>query len=226
MRRPVRPVTLSSVKPILSFQGAGVSLGGRPILRGVDLVVGPGEAVGIAGPNGSGKTTLVRAAATLISIDQGSLSVLGSDAGGPNLTAVRRSIGLIGHQPASIPELTLFENLDHIARLGGFERSRVTRALEVVGLGEAAGRKVEACSFGMKRRLEIAHLLLARPRLLLLDEAASGLDEAARDLIGALVDSVRARDGACLVVSHDRGQLETLSDRVLTIADGTLEAAK
>lgn len=226
MRRPFRPVTLSSVKPILSFQAAGVSLGGRPILRGVELVVDPGEAVGIAGPNGSGKTTLVRAAATLISIDQGSLSVLGSDSGAPDLPAVRRSIGLIGHQPASIPELTLFENLDHIARLGGFDRSRVTRALEVVGLGEAAGRKVEACSFGMKRRLEIAHLLLARPRLLLLDEAASGLDEAARDLIGALVDSVRARDGGCLVVSHDRGQLETLTDRVLTIADGTLKTAQ
>ncbi len=214
------------MEPIISFQGAGVSLGGRPILRGVDLVVDPGESVGIAGPNGSGKTTLVRAAATLVSIDQGSVSVLGSDSTARDLTAVRRSIGLIGHHPASIPDLTLFENLDHIARLGGFERSRVSRALEVVGLGDAAERRVEACSFGMKRRLEIAHLLLARPKLLLLDEAASGLDEAARDLIGALVDSVRARGGGCLVVSHDRGQLDTLTDRVLTIAFGTLEVAQ
>lgn len=196
------------------------------MLREIDLVVEPGEAVGIAGPNGSGKTTLVRAAATLIAIDLGRLTVLGSDSGAPGLAAVRRSIGLIGHQPAVIPDLTLFENLDHIARLGGIDRERIDRALEVVGLSGAAGRRAEACSFGMRRRLEIAHLLLSRPQLLLLDEAASGLDEAARDLISALVDSIRARNGGCLVVSHDRSQLETLTDRVLTIANGTLETAR
>jgi heme exporter protein A len=214
------------VEPVVSFQNAGVSLGGRPVLREIDLVVSPGEAVGIAGPNGSGKTTLVRAAATLIAIDLGRLTVLGSDSGASGLTAVRRSIGLIGHQPAVIPDLTLFENLDHIARLGGFDRTRVGRALDVVGLSGAADRRAEACSFGMLRRLEIAHLLLARPQLLLLDEAASGLDEAARDLISALVGSVRARNGGCLVVSHDRSQLETLTDRVLTITDGNLETAR
>jgi heme exporter protein A len=214
------------VEPVVSFQNAGVSLGGRPVLREIDLVVSPGEAVGIAGPNGSGKTTLVRAAATLIAIDLGRLTVLGSDSGASGLTAVRRSIGLIGHQPAVIPDLTLFENLDHIARLGGFDRTRVGRALDVVGLSGAADRRAEACSFGMLRRLEIAHLLLARPQLLLLDEAASGLDEAARDLISALVGSVRARNGGCLVVSHDRSQLETLTDRVLTITDGSLEPAR
>lgn len=226
MSQPARPVTLTPVEPVVSFENAGVSLGGRPVLREIDLIVEPGEAVGIAGPNGSGKTTLVRAAATLIAIDLGRLRVLGSDSGAPGLVAVRRSIGLIGHQPAVIPDLTLFENLDHIARLGGFDRERVGRALDVVGLSGAADRRAEACSFGMLRRLEIAHLLLARPQLLLLDEAASGLDEAARDLISALVGSVRERNGGCLVVSHDRSQLETLTDRVLTIANGTLETTR
>ena len=226
MSQPARPVTLTPVEPVVSFENAGVSLGGRPVLREIDLIVEPGEAVGIAGPNGSGKTTLVRAAATLIAIDLGRLTVLGSDSGAPGLVAVRRSIGLIGHQPAVISDLTLFENLDHIARLGGFDRGRVGRALDVVGLSGAADRRAEACSFGMLRRLEIAHLLLARPQLLLLDEAASGLDEAARDLISALVGSVRARNGGCLVVSHDRSQLETLTDRVLTIANGTLETTR
>jgi ABC-type multidrug transport system ATPase subunit len=210
------------VAAIVQFEGAGVSLGGRPILRDLDLVVGPGEAVGIAGPNGSGKTTLVRTAATLVSIDRGKAAVLGADAIRPDLET-RRSIGLIGHQPSLIPQLTLLENLQHIARLAGVDEARIPRALEVVGLADAAGRRAEACSFGMRRRIEIAHLLLTRPRLLLLDEAASGLDEAARALISALVESVLERGGGCIVVSHDRAHLLELCSMVRTLSNGRLE---
>lgn len=139
--------------------------------------------------------------------------------------ATRRTIGMIGHQPTLIPELTLFENLSHIARLAGVDLARVRRALDVVGLDEASDRRAEACSFGMKRRVEIAHLLLTRPQLLLLDEAASGLDESARELIEALVGSVRQRGGCCIVVSHDRAQLAELCSRVASLADGRLEPA-
>lgn len=211
------------MEPVVHFQNAGVSLGGRPVLRDLDLIVEPGEAVGVAGPNGSGKTTLVRLAATLLSIDSGTLSVLGTETTGTDLTSIRRSIGLIGHQPALIPELTLAENLDHIVRLAEVETTRVAYALDVVGLTEAADRRADACSFGMRRRVEIAHLLLTKPRLLLLDEAASGLDEAARALIDALVESVCGRDGGCIVVSHDRSQLVELTSRTMNLSAGRLE---
>ena len=200
-------------------------MGGRPVLRDLDLVVAPGEAVGIAGPNGSGKTTLIRTAATLVSIDRGSLTVLDQDAAGRDLVTTRSAIGLIGHQPTLIPELSLAENLTHIARLAGVDTSRIGRALDVVGLAEAADRRADACSFGMRRRVEIAHLLLTRPQLLLLDEAASGLDESARDLIEALVGSVCGRGGGCVVVSHDRAQLTDLCSRVTGLTDGRLEPA-
>lgn len=213
------------IETVVRFENAGVSLGGRPVLRELDLEVQAGDAVGIAGPNGSGKTTLIRTAATLVSIDQGHLAVLGQDAGTRDLVSTRRGIGLIGHQPSLIGELTLVENLNHVARLGGVETARIVRALEVVGLGEAADRRAEACSFGMRRRVEIAHLLLTRPRLLLLDEAASGLDESARDLVEALVRSVRERGGGCIVVSHDRSQLTSLCSRVATLSNGRLEMA-
>jgi ABC-type multidrug transport system ATPase subunit len=192
------------------------------VLRDVDLEVGAGEAVGVAGPNGSGKTTLIRAAATLLSIDLGRLTVLGQDAGARDLGPIRSAIGLIGHQPTLIPELTLAENLTHITRLAGVETGRIPRALDVVGLSEASDRRADACSFGMKRRVEIAHLLLTKPHLLLLDEAASGLDEAARHLIEALVGSVCGRGGGCIVVSHDRAQLGDLCSRVATLSDGRL----
>jgi heme exporter protein A len=199
-------------------------LGGRPVLRDLDLVVEPGEAVGVVGPNGSGKTTLIRTAATLVSIDEGIVSVLGREPGSRDLITMRRSIGLIGHQPTLIPELTLTENLTHVARLAGVDATRIPRALEVVGLSEAADRRAEACSFGMRRRVEIAHLLLTRPQLLLLDEAASGLDASARDLVDALVRSVCDRGGGCVVVSHDRALLTDLCVRVASLSNGRLEA--
>jgi heme exporter protein A len=211
------------VEPVAHFDKAGVSLGGRPVLRGLDLIVAPREIVGIFGPNGSGKTTLIRTAATLTTPDRGTVTILGKDTRSRYLGATRRSIGMIGHSPGLIGELTLGENLDHVARLAGIERVRVGRALDVVGLGEVAERRAEASSFGMRRRVEIARLLLTKPHLLLLDEAASGLDEAARQLIDALVASVCARGGACIVVSHDRAHLEGLCTRVASLAGGSLD---
>lgn len=208
--------------PIVVFENVGVSLGGRPVLADIDLVVDPGASVGVAGPNGSGKTTLARTAATLLAVDSGKATILGAEASGGGLGSVRREIGLIGHQPTLIPELTLHENLDHVARLAGIDRTRVARALDVVGLAGAADRRASECSFGMKRRVEIAHLLLTRPRLLLLDEAASGLDDSARELVTALVTSVRERDGACIVVSHDHRHLRELCDEVRTLSAGGL----
>ena len=206
--------------PIAHLQKAVVSRGGRLVLSEIDLKLSPGDVLGVAGPNGSGKTTLVRPLATLVPIDKGSGSVLGRSLGAAESS--RREIGLIGHHPALIPELTITENLDHISRLRGIDTARVPGALDVVGLEDAAGLRVEACSFGMKRRVEIAHLLLSKPRLLLLDEAVSGLDEAARSLIGALVGTVTARGGATLVVSHDRSHLESLCTGVLALESGRL----
>lgn len=212
------------MNPIVRFESAGVSLGGRPVLVDVDLDLQPGACVGVAGPNGSGKTTLVRTAATLISLDSGIGTILGVDFGSREMAGARSSIGLIGHHPSLIAELTLTENLTHIARLRGIDVSRVAKALDVVGLAGAAGRTAAESSFGMQRRVEIAHLLLAKPRLLLLDEAASGLDESARDLVAALIRSVRDRDGAAIVVSHDRSHLENLCDTVLGLELGRLKA--
>ena len=144
---------------IVELHNAGVSLGGRRVLAGIDLTLAPGDSLGVAGPNGSGKTTLVRTIATLVSIDEGEAEILGVDLASRDLTSVRASIGLIGHQPSLIDELTLHENLDHVARLAGVEPERVPKALDVVGLAAAADRRAAACSFGMKRRVEIAHLL-------------------------------------------------------------------
>lgn len=215
---------LASVGALVELAGAGVDLGGRPVLRDVDLALHPGEVVGVAGPNGSGKTTLLRTVATLLRLSHGSGHVLGADLARNDFRAIRPSIGMIGHRPALIQELTLRENLIHLARLGGEDVERVDPVLDVVGLAGASDRRATAASFGMQRRTEVAHLLLRRPDLVLLDEAISGLDGAAQDLVAALISRTTDEGGGVITVSHDQTRLSESCDRVLVLAAGRLEA--
>jgi heme exporter protein A len=208
----------------IALHDSGVTLGGQTILRGLTLSVGPGEVLGIAGPNGSGKTTLLRLLATLVRPDSGEGTVLGAALGTPAVYDVRPLIGLIGHIPAVIGELSLRENLEHAVRLTGADRSRVEPALRVVGLDEAAHRKVETSSHGMLRRAEVARLLITEPRLLLLDEAYSGLDFYAQELIDTLIERATRVGGAVVLVSHDPHQLAERAGRVLNLFAGRLEA--
>lgn len=210
--------------PVAHLNSIGISLGGKPVLRDVDFALAPGEIVGISGPNGSGKTTLVRAMATLMRVSHGSGTVLGADITTDEVFTVRRSIGMIGHHPALIPQLTLRENLMHVARLAAIEETRVDQVLAVVGLDAASDRRASASSFGMQRRIEVAHLLLTRPALVLLDEATSGLDSTARDLISALAERTTNEGGGVVMVSHDHSQLVRSCHRTMALSTGRLEA--
>lgn len=195
------------MEPLVDLKSVSVSLGGQQIFRALDLTIDSGAAIGIVGPNGSGKTTLLRVLATLVRPSSGGGQILGRTIGTPDVRLVRSDIGLISHQPALIDELSLGENLDHFARLTGADRNSLDRAVQVVGLERAVDRKASEASFGMKRRLETAWLLVTRPRLLLLDEAKSGLDQDAQELIDALVGLTIDRGGAVASVSHDHEHL-------------------
>lgn len=210
---------------LVELTGAGVSLGGRRILRDVDFSLVSGQVAAVTGPNGSGKTTLVRMVASLTRIDQGSGKLMGVDLRSNDVYGVRRAIAMIGHLPALVPELTLSENLEHVARLTGADPDRIARILEVVGLAEAASIRAADSSFGTQRRAEVGRALLTEPRLLLLDEAYSGLDEAAKGLVDALIDRTLSSGGGVVMVSHELSHLSSRASQIYRLMSGTLEAA-
>jgi ABC-2 type transport system ATP-binding protein len=152
-------------------------------LDGLNLVAEAGQVVAVLGPNGAGKTTFVRAVATLLALDGGTLRVAGHDVR-RQPAAVRRTIGLAGQFAAVEPAMTGRENLEMIARLFGAGRrtakASAAAVLEQLGLTEAGDRLARTYSGGMRRRLDLGASLVGAPRLLLLDEPTTGLDPRSR----------------------------------------------
>lgn len=218
--------TPSGSEPVAVLAGAGVDVGGVPVLRGLHLRLDVGEVVGLVGPNGSGKSTLLRVLAGLLPPVHGEGTVLGADlraagaAAREARAAARASVVLVGHQAALYPQLELGENLRLVAHLTGRPQERADRALAAVGLAAAARRRADRCSHGMLRRADLARAMLTRPRLLLLDEAHAGLDRDAVRLVELLVEQVRARSGTSVLVSHEADRLLPLVDRAVELVDG------
>lgn len=214
------------MKDLVQLESVGVALGGQTVLTDITLSLAPGETTAIVGPNGSGKTTLLRLLATLLRPGRGHGLVLGSELSRTVDRSVRNSIGLITHTPALIEELTISENLVHFCRISDRPETSVDRALSVVGLENAADRRVSRSSFGMKRRAEIAWLLVAKPRLLLLDEARSGLDVEARTLVDSLTRLTIERNGGVVTVSHEADGLGSGLAAIHRLVNGRLEQVR
>lgn len=207
---------------IARLENLRLDLGKTPVLTGVDLTVDTGERVGIAGPNGAGKTTLLSILATLRPPTDGTGEVLGASLGTPGVDEVRPRIAWSRHEPGLWDELTLAENLGHVARLAGLGADDAVAALDQVGLGAAAHRRADACSNGMRRRADLARLLMTRPTLVLLDEAQAGLDVEATVIIDAICHRTVSDDGGVVMVSHDAALLTDRVDRVLRLVHGKL----
>jgi ABC-2 type transport system ATP-binding protein len=197
-------------------------------LDGLDLVAEPGQVVAVLGPNGAGKTTFVRAVATLLRLDEGSLRVAGHDVG-KDPAAVRRVIGLAGQFAAIEPAMTGRENLEMVARLFGQSR-RAAKAsagavLEQLGLIDVANRLARTYSGGMRRRLDLGASLVGAPRLLLLDEPTTGLDPRSRiELWEAIRALVRAGTDVLLTTQY-LDEADHLASQVVIIDHGRTVAA-
>ena len=215
---------------IIEASGVVKRFGKTVALDGLDLVAEQGVILAVLGPNGAGKTTFVRAIATLIKPDAGTLRVFGHDVV-REPEAVRRTIGLAGQFAAVEKAMTGRENLEMVARLFGQDRGSAREnsalVLEQMVLTEAADRLVRTYSGGMQRKLDLGASLVGAPRLLLLDEPTTGLDPRSRidlwDAIRSLVDrgtNVLLTTQYLDEADHLAGQI-VIIDHGKTIASGT-----
>ena len=210
--------TLGTIPPAVATVELARLFGRSAALAGISLTVEMGRTVALLGPNGAGKTTLLRICATAIRPSYGSLAIDGIDAlRYPE--EVRGRAVYLSHATAHYEDLTAEENLSFAALMFGWGaregRDVVGDALATVGLSELAGQRARTFSAGMRKRLALGRILVARPSLLLLDEPHAALDAEGMALVDRLIGLWKDAGVTVLVASHQ-------AERVASLADGTV----
>jgi len=220
LRGPVASADFRS----LTFRDVTRHFGRRRALHHVTFTCEAGEIVVVLGANGAGKSTLLSIAATLLTPSAG-IVLYGAQSARDGGIALRGRIGVLGHDLYLYPELTAAENLAFFARLYGMANVEavVSASLTRAALLECAGEPVSSFSRGMRQRLALERALLHSPRLLLLDEPFTGLDDTASGILRErLLESKRS--GAIVVVTtHDLESIEALVDTAFVLTAGRAE---
>jgi ABC-2 type transport system ATP-binding protein len=196
-------------------------------LDGIDLVAPAGTILGLLGPNGAGKTTAVRILTTLLPPDGGTARVAGLDVV-KDAAAVRSQIGLSGQYAAVDENLTGLENLEMVGRLYHLgrrpSRERARELLERFSLTDAGDRQAKTYSGGMRRRLDLAAALVARPPVLFLDEPTTGLDPVSRLQLWETIEARVAAGTTVLLTTQYLDEADRLADRIAVIDHGNVIA--
>ena len=201
--------------------------GDRVALSNVSFEVKAGEIFGLLGPNGGGKSTLFRILSTMMAPTEGKAILDGHDVE-REPGAVRRDIGVVFQTQSLDRALTVEENLRAQGHLHGLSghllRDRMNRAMERLGLKDRRKDLVEALSGGLRRRVEIAKALLHQPKVLLMDEASSGLDPAARRELSRHIESLREHEGVTILLTTHIMEEADRCDRLVLLHQGNIVA--
>ena len=207
---------------MITVSGLTKQYGGRTVVDDVSFTLEPGTVTGFLGPNGAGKTTTMRMVAGLVPPTSGSALVDGRPyAALPNPGAV---VGTLLDAAAVHPGRSGRTHLRLLADTVGVAAGRVDEVLALVGLADAAGRRIAGYSLGMRQRLGIAGALLADPPVLMFDEPANGLDPEGIRWMRDLLRGHAARGGTVLLSSHLLGEVEHTVDRLVVIGGGRIVA--
>jgi branched-chain amino acid transport system ATP-binding protein len=223
---------------VLQLDSVSKRFGGLQALSSISLSVAPGEVLGLIGPNGAGKSTLVSCITGVLRIDGGSIRFEDSDIEGlPPHRRARRGIARTFQKVRLADQLTVYENVAAglasrwFAHAGGWSSvfqplsaasvtQAVNRTLEQVGLSDVSNTLVKSLPFGRRHFVEIARAMVAEPRLLLLDEPATGLTEPERERLATLVKDIAAGGCAIILIEHDLELVGRLCHRVTVINQG------
>jgi heme exporter protein A len=218
------------VAAILDMTGKGIlvqglckSYGSKPVLWDLDLEVNWGEILVLFGANGAGKTTLLRVLSTQSRADSGTINVAGYNARRQHQN-IRRNIGVVGHQCLMYEDMTARENLMFYAKMYRLDdiKHSVEEVLCRVGLESRAGDRLRTLSHGMQKRLAIARATLHDPKVLILDEPESGLDEVSTVNLGKLLSDWVQKDRTVLMTTHNVDIGINWASRIAILSDGAI----
>ncbi|MFE6795600.1 ABC transporter ATP-binding protein [Paenibacillus chitinolyticus] len=209
---------------VLSVRDVRKSIRGKEIIKGISFDVYGGEIFGFLGPNGSGKTTTIRMLVDLIKPSSGVVTICGFDVQKQHNEAMQY-VGCIVENPELYGYLTGWENLEYFARmLPDTGEERIREVVELVGMDARIHDKVKTYSLGMRQRLGIAQALLARPKLLILDEPTNGLDPQGIKEMRIFIRKLAKGGLSLFVSSHLLSEIQQLCDRVAIISKGQVIA--
>jgi ABC-type multidrug transport system ATPase subunit len=197
--------------------------GRRRALAKTSLTVRAGEIVGLFGPNGAGKSTMLGVMSTIVRPTSGSVTYGGSTAKALG-DALRGRIGVLGHDLFLYGDLTARENLEFFGKLYSLDRldARIDAALAAARLTDRAGDRVSAFSRGLRQRLALERALLHGPRLVLLDEPFTGLDDESTALLSSRLRQLRESGAIVLMATHDFENADDIVDRMICLREGRM----